>query len=121
MCEQCDGCPEGGAFEELPDGGAFDCASEAGALAGVSVVADDELGAAVVEGDELPVVALATAAPPPTRTPASPAPARACLSRTFISFTSSSGYGASLPLVADCPTAFRSLPCGVRIPTLGVD
>jgi hypothetical protein len=56
---------------------------------GPSVPADAEPDEAVVADGELLVAALATAAPPPTRTPASPTPASVCRSRIFIAFTPS--------------------------------
>jgi hypothetical protein len=93
-----------GQFEELP-GGAL--AAEPGGAVGADgppggVEVDDPLGGVVVEpfgasvaadadADDvvvvevgLPVVALATAAPPPTATPAIATPAIVCRSRIFI-------------------------------------
>jgi hypothetical protein len=60
--------PEGAVVDELPD---------------AAVVADEALDVGVEEV-ELLVVALATAAPPPMRTPASPRATIECRSRIFI-------------------------------------
>ena len=87
--------PVGGDVDELPDGGPFGAAPDGG-------VVDDPLGDSFVAGAELVdegvdvvdeplVAAVATAAPPPTRTPASPRPASVCRSRIFILFTSLHG------------------------------
>jgi hypothetical protein len=86
--------PVGGPFDELPEGGVFAGVPDGGAVdepLGDSVDGDVEPvgaedGSVVADvGDELLVAALATAAPPPTRTPASPIPATVCRSRNFIS------------------------------------
>ena len=75
-----------GAVDEPPGG--VDVDDPLGGVAvetlDVGVAADAEPDEAVVGEGEPPVAALATAAPPPTRTPASPTPASVCRSRIFI-------------------------------------
>jgi hypothetical protein len=83
--------PDGGACDEPPDGGVSG-EPPGGRVVddplGASPAADEELLGAVVGGEVPVVAALATAAPPPTRTPASATPASVCRSRIFIPFTS---------------------------------
>jgi hypothetical protein len=84
---QWDDPPGGAVFDELPDGGVVDGPPGGGAVdepLAVGVVTDVELVEVGVVEDELLVAALATAAPPPTRTPASPTTANVCRSRIFI-------------------------------------
>jgi len=88
-----------GQCDELPDGGVVD------EPFGV-VVADEPLGVVVADveplavvdavEDELPVAALATAAPPPTRAPVSTTPASVCRSLIFIPRVSFLGVVPSL-------------------------
>jgi hypothetical protein len=88
MWVQWDDPPGGAVFDELPGGGVVDGPPGGGVVdepLAVSVVTDVELVEVGVVEDELLVAALATAAPPPTRTPASPTTANVCRSRIFIS------------------------------------
>jgi hypothetical protein len=93
MWEQCDEPPDGGVVDELPEGGFDDpfVGGGAGDPLGVSVVAEVEPFETVVVEAELPVAALATAAPPATRAPVSTTAAAICRRRIFIAFTSSRG------------------------------
>jgi hypothetical protein len=90
MWVQCDELPEGGVLAEPPEG-VGDSPLGGGVVddaLGVSLVADVELpDGDVVEVEPL-VAASATAAPPPTRTPAKATPASVCRSRILIPFTS---------------------------------
>ena len=70
--------PMWGQFDELFDGAVV------AELPDAVVVADEALVDAGVEEVELLVVALATAAPPPMRTPTSPRATIECRSRIFI-------------------------------------
>jgi len=73
-----DDLPDGAVVDDLPDGAVV------AELPDAVVVADEALVDAGVEEVELLVVALATAAPPPMRTPTSPRATIECRSRIFI-------------------------------------
>ena len=124
-----------GQFDELPDDGPPDAggfwAPPGGAaseepLEGV-VVDDppDAVSAAGVEADVVgvvvPVAALATAAPPPTRTPVTATPASVCRNRIFTCFHLPPRRSLFVLPTDDGSPFLRSGPWRARIPAFGVD
>ena len=115
MWLQCDE-PPGGEPVGLPrEGGRVD--EPLGVSAAGAGAEPVEVGVSEVE---LLVAALATAAPPPTRTPASPTPASVCRSRIFIPFTSFDHVMETTPH-GDIRPTFPVTALAGRIPALGVE
>jgi hypothetical protein len=100
--------------EEAPDGAVVGDSAD-----GVVVTDEELLEAGVV--DALLVAALATAVPPPMRTPAIPTAASVCRSRIFIAFTSLLTSWGLLPAYETHRAAspFAESPLRAPVPTFG--
>jgi hypothetical protein len=116
MWVQCDEPPGGEPVDVPREGGRVDELLGVSAAVAVAVAGTEPVEVGISEV-ELLVAALATAAPPPTRTPASPIPASVCRSRIFIPFTSFDRVMETTPRGAVRPT-FRLTALGGSDPRL---